>query len=407
MLTRTRQLGMKIEASEGVEESLTAAEFAGNRKNIDGNPYSMLRIGQYMRDLTQASLTQLEGIPGDRLLVQKWTEEPVGGGAAVAAPWHAPLQGCGFSKTQLKAITVSVPLGTFRIGDVFGNNATQGSATATGIFIYRQTIGGNVKFVYLPVTGTFANADELTNYTRTGSGFVSGSPANAGYRFKFLSETDSAVPVSLTIEERVGGQRWTAIGARGNVEVGFKRNEPLLFTFEFNGCPVFDTNGITPRTGALITGITAHTTKPATARGLTLGLYDGATSYTPVLTETVMKAGNVLSPRPTAGPSLASSGYLATRISDRKPVLSIDPEHVPSGTWDWAGRFVAGTPFESESRIGSATDANGLIVLYAPRAQLTGDLQFNNRDGIQTIPNEAMLAGSNDDEFYLDHIFLS
>jgi hypothetical protein len=409
MLVRAGQLGAKVEATEGVEETLAAADFAGNTVSDDENPLNSAKYSQYERNLRYASLSKGQNLPGSRLISFKFSQEAVGGAAATAAPWHKWVRGCGFSVAGLKKLPVSTVTGTWRVGDIFGNNAVQGSATATGRFVYRQTLAGTVTFAYLPLTGTIDDTMTLTNYSRTG-GAVSdlADPSDGGFAFAFQTETDAAVPPSLTVEERLGGLRFSGIGCRGMGGLIIERDKPLLMPFEFQGAQVFDpSDPDSLRTGSALTGVPQHLVQPSVAKGITLNFYEGSTTYSPVLIKMEIKFGNVLAPRPTVGASLANSGYLGVRISDRKPTANVDPEFVAPGTFNYVKKFVSGTTFEMESRIGDALNANGLVIAHAPRMQLTGDLQFGNRDGLATIANEAMLAGSADDELYLYHVYLA
>lgn len=402
-LNRSAQLGNKVEATEGVEETLTGTEFGGNRKETK----STNKIDRYDRDLERVSLTPLDPLPGSRQGGHSWTAELVGGGIATAAPWHPDVQGMGFIKTQHKAFATGVitNAASFRVGNIIGDNATQGSATKTGIFV----CFANGKIVYVPVTGTFANTDTMYEYDSVsqGSTTLTGAIANAGYRLSVLTETDSSKPASLTVERRVNGQRHTAIGSRGRGSITIKRNEPILIQAEYLGAPVLDlTDPLNPkpRSGSVVTGVPDFLVKPKVAKGITLNIYQGSTSYAPVLTEAVFKIENTLAPRPSIGTSLAESGYLATRITQRRISMQIDPENVPV-SFDFGGCFFGGTPFELEGRIGDPTDANGLVIVHAPRGVLQGDLDFGDRDGVQTVPVDALLCGSNDDEFYLYHVF--
>lgn len=399
---RTRQAGIKIEAAEGVEESLTGTEFGGNRKSIQ----EALYVANYERELIQVSMSQLPNLKGERYIKNKWEEELVGGGIATAAPWHATLQAMGFSKTQLKKFSFTEASGHagWRIGQTFGNNATQGSATKTGIFV---CIVGSI-LVYLPVTGTFVNTDSLFNYGGVSQQnlVISSAITNGGYMFAPISESDSASPASVTTEIRHLTERYTGIGCRGQGGLSIKRSQPLLINCEFMGAYVPDTDGYSPRTASAVTGVPGFSVAPSMCLGVPLTFRTGTTDFNPVLTELSIDFGNTLANRPTIGASLANSGFLATRITDRKPKVKVDPEYViPSGGFNFAKKFLAGETFEILTQVGDSTNGNGLVIVRAPTAQLIGDLTFGDRDKIKITSADAMLTGSADDELVIYHVF--
>ncbi len=404
-LTRSRQLGLKIESAEGTEETLTATEFGGNRKEIKKGIY----VANYKRELVRVSLSQLRSLKGEKYIKFNWTEECVGGGAATAAPWHATLKGLGWAQTQLKAAacgSVTVSGGgasTFHIGQSIGNHATQGSATKTGIFVSIE----NGKLVYVPVTGTFASSDQIFNYGSAAQSNVtlSGAPANAGYRFLPVTETDAAAPPTVTIEVRDTGLRWTGIGCRGMGGFTMNRGEPLLFNAEYQGACVFDTDGYTPRSASAMTGIADFLVDPSLVLGIPLTFRIGETDYSPVMTKLDVKFGNKLALRATIGTSLANSGFLATRITGREIMAGIDPEFVAPGTFNFPKKFVYGDAFEIYAAIGQATNGNGKVFIHGPSAQCQGDLEFGDRDGIDTLSTDALLTGSADDELGIYHVF--
>ncbi len=398
MLKRTAQIGIKVEASEGVEETLVAADYSGNRKDTS----SGVEVNTYARGIEKASLTELAELKGQRTGKVSITDEVVGGGAATAAPFHTTLRALGFTPTQVKSVAAGAPSGgTFRCGQVVGNHATQGSATKTGIFI-KYT---NSKIYYVPTVGTFANAETMYNYASPQvSSLLGGTPANAGFRFKPISETDSVLPDSVTVERRVGGQRHTRIGARGTGGISIKLGEPLLIRAEFQGCPVFDTNGKTPRAGAVVTSVPAVGASPKVAKGTALVLRQGATDYRPVMTALDIAINNTLAPRPTINDDdTAGSGYKPTRISGREITASIDPEHVLPAAFDFDGFAVSDDVFEIYHELGLPADTNGMFITHGPAVQITQHAE-GERDGVITRPVPVKFTGFDDDEIVFYHL---
>jgi hypothetical protein len=85
------------------------------------------------------------------------------------------------SKEYQMKLAVAAPSGAFTIGEVVGNNAVQGSATALGVLKEIQGTAGNTVFILDSIQGTaiFADADTVTGYTSTETAVVD-SVADAG-----------------------------------------------------------------------------------------------------------------------------------------------------------------------------------------------------------------------------------
>lgn len=396
VLRRTGQIGLKIETTEGTEEVLVDADFAGNRKE------SSHKYGpeSYERALERGgTLSKLGVLKGHRLMTYTWQEEMAGGGANVEAPWHRTLQGMGFGMVQLKACTTgAVTNGPFVTGNLIGNAATQGAATKTGIVIGVF----NGKLVYRPLTGTFAASDVIYGYNQSPqpSTTLSGAPANAGYHFRPLSESAAAFPPSLTIQRRIGGERHTAVACRGRGSITLRRNEPPLINAEFMGCPVVDSNG-RPLSGAAVNAPTVGV-PPLTAKGLPTVF--GA--YTPVFTELEVSIDNTMAPRDTiTNADFASSGYVGVRIGDRVINASINPEYAVDNTFDLVARSLSGSEFRFEVQHGAVGHGNGLLLIGGRRVQIADEFSDSDRNGIVTSDVPLQFLGDSDDEIDIAHVF--
>jgi len=400
MLNRNSQIGYKIEASEGVEESLSDSDFLSNSADNDNK----VSPNEVDRGLTRGTLTPQAMLKGGRLGEIHFAQELVGGGAAAAAPWHTGLRCSGFAAgVQLKKITVgSITNGPYKAGQVIGNNATLGSATAKGIFV--RMINATT-LVYEPTTGTFANGDVVYNYAVSqASSTQSGSPSNAGYAFRPLTENASTTPPTATVERRLGGERHTIVGARARGSLMLAVDNPAKLRTEFRGCPVFDgSNAGRPRTGsaAVITAV-GTTPKPCKGMPLKLGSY-----APPVITQLEIDLGNELTDRATmTDAELVGSGNLAPRIGNRRITAKIDPEYVVGASFGYIENLVnSGVTFEFNTEVGASSDANGVVQLYAPAAQIIGEHQPGDRGGITTVNPTLLLTGSQDDELVIWHVF--
>lgn len=397
-LDRVTQTGLKLEASEGTPETLSAADFSGNRKD-DDHTYS---VGEYERGLKKATLTVDPMVKTNRSLTIPWTEELVGVAAAIAAdtPWIRSVKGMGFVASQLKVVDISsVTNGPFKCGQRIGNNATEGSATVTGTAVVQI---GSAKLVYLPGTGAFSNGNTVYNYGQVsqGSATVGSAPSNAGQCLRPVSETASTTPPAFTAERRMGGVRHTATAARGKGSLAFRMNEVPLLSCEFMGVPDLDSNG-EPNSQALATNVPAVGTTPLPVKGMPFSVG----GFTPVLTQFEVAIENTLTMRGTiADNDVKSSGHIGCRITERKVTASIDPEMDLTGTLKAERKTVTGETFELVVQHGSASHGNGLTVVYGPAVQVTGDQSPEARDGISTTPLNLLFTGQPDQEISIFHV---
>ncbi len=415
MLNRTGICGSKVETTEGTPESLTASEFQGKFKNLS-HTYS---AGEYDRALMKPTLTKEGLLKGTRLLTISGEEELVGGGASTPAPWHTRIRGMGFqTSATLKVIGVgSRSGGEFVVGQYIGNNATPGSATKVGRVV-AVLLRSPDKIVIEPITGTFAAADTVYNYSSLtvaaspqASATLSGTLAAAGYVITPMSETASQTPPSLTMEHRLG-EIHQITGGRGKGSLSFKMNEPALLKFEFTGPAVLHaTTGRPTLDSSPITGITSVGAAPRISKGMPIYVNPGAsTQIVPVLSEFGIEINNTLANRDTiASNDVANSGYLPTRIGDREIRATMDPENDLTGNkLDLVGRTMVTQTFTTSLDYGSEQDANGRLVILGDACQLTGDHTPGDKNGIQTVSTSIMFTGTGDDnEIKLYHFFVA
>lgn len=404
ILTRQRQFGGKKEGTEGTAETLVAADFAINAKAIDA---PALGVPAYERELMRGSLSKDVALKAVRSMIAKATIELAGGAAATAAAWHDLLEACGFAKTQLKVVDIgTITDGPFVPGDIVGDNATFASATKTGILICVVDASPD-KAVYLPLTGTFAATDTMYNYaTPQVSAPVDSIPANAGWGFRLVSETAAVTPASATIEVRDGQQIFRIVGGRGKVNFNLAHNAPVLMEFEFQG-PLIAPSDTIP-TGSFMTGITAIAYTPVMGKSFPI-LFD---AFSPILTQLTISVDNTLTLRPNLNTgTIGESGYLATRITDRKINVTADPEHPAVGSKSFLNEALAGTTDRMYVQAGPLTAgaAAGTAIFIGPKLQIVEDPAMGDRDGIVIDNLSMMLAWSGlneNDELVVAHVFI-
>ncbi len=404
-LREMQQFGIKVEATEGTEESLVAADFVYGVKDVEFS----LASNEYDRSLNRGTLTMQKSLAGQRMQSLSATVEWHGGGAAAETMAGRVLRGCGFARTQLRVINIQSPSGgSFAPGDLVGNNASQGSATKLARVAYYENATQD-RLVFHPISGgDFAGGETIHNYTDAGaSAAVSGTPglANAGNGYRPVSETDSVLPDSVTCEVRVDGLKHTCIGARGDGNLRLALGEPVLVRGEFRGPPVLDT-GDTPRSGTRVTGLT-NPGSPAAVRNIPLALRVDGTDFKPVLTDFEVRFGNSLADRPTiTDDCLAESGYLATRIDGRSPRVSLTIEHEPAD-FEAISLKLTDAVFGCTARVGTPTGTSGLLVVHMPECQIVGDVSHGANGNILTDQIEIAPRGDDNDELWFWQVFLS
>ncbi|MFZ2875476.1 MAG: hypothetical protein WAZ94_13465 [Phycisphaerales bacterium] len=398
-LTRTTQIGFKLETTEGTPETLSAGDFAGNFKDDKHT----LQVGEYDRALKRGSLSEEQKIRTARMESITFTCELVGGGAATETKWQEVLRGMGFKKTQLKVMTLgSVTDGPFVCGTRIGNNATEGSATKTGTAVV-QLATSPAKLVYVPGTGAFADTDTVYSYgvSPQVSAPVDSAPSNAGYEFAPMSENSSQTPPSATLERREGGLAHTITAARGKGSLSFRMNEVPLLSAEFQGCPVLEDGN--PPAGAEVTSIPVLGGVPLACKGMPIAI----AGVTPVLTQIEISLDNTLAMRGTiANNDTQDSGYVGARITGRAVTMTLDPEKDVSGSLEVEAKTVLGTTFPVIIDHGDADHANGRTIVYGAAAQLQGDSTSDDRDGIVTNQLTAKFTGTADDEIRIYSVFV-
>lgn len=407
MLTRLSQIGIKLESNEGVEETLVAGDFVGNRKE-HGHATDQT---EYERELVRATLSPTTVLKAQRTGTVSWVEELAGGSAAGAPNWHRTLRAMGFKTVNLKFIELgSVQNPTaLKLGQTVGNNASQGSATKTGIFV-AYVAGTPARMVYMPVTGVFADTEQIFNYSSPQfSADIDSAPADAGFALTPQTETDAAIPASATVERRLGTFRNTIIGARGKGALTLRQGEPALLRAELMGAPVYDpSNPGRPRLAEDPVSPAELSTPPRISKGIPLALVSGGTEYTPILTQLEIALENTLAPRQTiANNDLAESGHMAPRITDRRYTINIDPELVLPAAFDFHTLLTTVSTVQVRCSIGTPTDANGMVAVWIPAAQRLGGAEVGDRDGRATFPGDWILTGSSDNELYVFHAFLT
>ena len=187
---------------------------------------------------------------------------------------------------------------------------------------------------------------------------------------------------SITIGCYEDGVIKTLVGARGNLKISMKANEPIIMEFEFEG----QWGGVVD--GALLAP-TYETTFPPALLGavLTVG------AYTPIISKLDIDMKNKIQLR--ENPAIAA-GYLSAIIADRDAGGKFDPEMTTVAGYDWYGKWKAGTSAALTVGPVGAVQYNKCTItapVLVPRKAGDGD-----RSGLATVDYEFQLAMSSGDD---------
>jgi len=365
LLKQLRQVGAKVEAVEGTAESLAVGDFTLGV--ID--PTAQMDVTLNERLLARGSLSNLPSVMGIRTVNFKFRVEVRGSGAIATAPaWGKFLRGCSMVESAISKITVGTITNTFK----HGSTITGGTSTATGRVI-GQYSGATTTILYIPLTGTFQNAETITsNDTPAGSASSTSGPTNnVGFEYKpgFLSVPSLTMALNSR-DPSAGGSdnmRILAKGCRGNFVLNMVDGEIVFMDFDFKGVFVSatDATNLAP---------TFETTIPSAylSAGLLLG------SFSPVFKSLTLDCGNEVALRENANDASGGASY---RVPKRKPKGTFDPESSLIAQKDWYTDWLNPNASYMETVIGANAAAGNKLKLYAPAFQIES-LGDADRSGI-------------------------
>lgn len=356
MLTRLRNIAGKIEANEGVAETLAAADaktFVYNQK-VNFNPEL------FPRNIERNKFGAQPHLVGKRPGSMPFDIELKATGVNQTTPdWVKYIRACGASSSTYKSINIgAVTSGPF----LHGETITGGTSGATGKVIIK-TANGASAILYVVLTGTFQSGEVITGGVSGATATTSSTPVNAGI---VILPITTSIP-SLSLGGYQDGVRKLLKGCRGTGRIKFKVGDPVLFSSEFMGVE----NGVSDN--AIFSGIVPEDELPPVFLDATMSIG----GYAAKISEMEIDLGVLLGMR--TDPA-QSRGILCYAVTNREPTGSFDPEMTLVATNDFFGQFFAGTLMELNAQWGP--DGNKLR-FYAPAVQYTavGD---EDRDGLMT-----------------------
>lgn len=191
---------------------------------------------------------------------------------------------------------------------------------------------------------------------------------------------------SATLAMYMDGLRAIMWGARGNVSLSVNAGGFAMLHFRFLGAD------FTIADVAMLSGVSYQTTKPP----VFLDASFSVSSYAAKIQALGIDMNNELVLR--SDPS-KQSGHFSTLITNRAPVLTIDPELVLVATENFFADLRAGTEGALSMVLGAT--AGNICTITAPKVQYT-NASPGSRNGLRTLGIDCQLnRNSGDDELSL------
>jgi len=368
MLIRKRQLAAKIEAVEGVAETLLAAD-AGILVNF--SPKASYDPQMYQRDPVRASLTKMGKLAGKRSAGIDFSIELKGSGSITVEPeWMRLIKACGFASNALKKISIgAITSGPYQHGEAI----TGQTSGATGRVVIK-TANGTTTLYFVALSGTFETGEVITGGTSGATATASTDPVSAGFEIKPISSS----VVSLTMGLFEDGIRKVLKGCRGTVKFNFKIGEPATLDFSFKGVEA----GVAD--APMLTGVSFDETVPPVLLNAVMSC-DGVSLN---IGEMEVDVANTLASKDKIDDA---KGILSFMITGRDMQGSFNPEMVPVATHDFFSKWFSNTPMVVDLAYGEA-DGNKFR-FYAPGI-IYNKVDDGDRDGIQLAQTSFDLTGS-------------
>ena len=412
-LTRTKQVGLKVNTSRGVREaSLGASDYARNVKNVTES----VNVTQTQREINKSTLTTEPHITGPGFFEASWEEELAGGsrttepGVALSlkAGGYARVESGGVSSCKMMTLgTISGGAGAaFSPGQLIGDNPTQGSATKTGRVLGYGVVSGTRQLFFEALTGTFTTSDTVYNYGATpqASAPITANPVVGGHGYRPKTDSnDSAIDYTCEIRD---GETVKIGVVKCSLEFVISHAEIPMVRVTARGPAVFQSTAKDFVQAGFVTGITLPP-KPSFVMGDVVDAFKIG-GFAPVITQMNVNLNATIPERKTIaeGGVIAyiteglKSGYASPWITQRNTTGSIDPDLPAVGTFDMYQKWNSGAVMELVAQVGQLRTAGAQAMFFrGPKVQFEGNASQSDSDGIVKLSGSLAFRGDNDDEF--------
>lgn len=388
MLTRKKQFAIVLEGEAGAAETPTDTNlvFEVEELNADFN------VEFNERNLMRTSLSKLAPVPGLKVGRHTGLAELIGSGSTTTEPPINPLLlALGTIKRTVNTVDLDVGgvTGTFRPGEKF-----TAAGGAVGRFV---ALDDATTMRYAAISGTVGAAEALT-------GAVSGATVTThatenltpvGFAYMPQDPDSSSTYTCWVLED---GNKKPIYGARGTAVIQAEAGGIGKLNFTLDGA------GTTPSAETLFAGANLPTITPATFLSASLTLHQVGSDTAADAGDAVcvqrfeLDLGNTVVRDVCAN---QADGIKTFRITERNPVIRINPEGSVESAIAYFTKYAAGTQFAFVCDIG--TTATQRFKIIAPSCTYAG-LPTGDREGILTYDAELTLRGSDsagDDEYMI------
>ncbi len=369
MLTRRRQIAVKVEAQEGVAEAVTADD----ARLLVYDPKASFDTEMFERNPARRSFSPLGKIPGKRPAGLSYRLEMRGSGSVAVLPeWAKVFGACGLEASALKSMGIGAVTG----GPFLHTEYISGGTSAAVGIVVIKTANGSPIIYFISLTGTFQSGETITGAISGATSIISSAPVNAGFCMHPVSDEIPSVTQALYED----GMRKLIKGSRGKAKLNFKSGEPVMAEFEFQGVEA----GVTDE--AMLENITHETTKPPVFLNALFSV-DGFSARIEAmeldLANTIVSRDDVNDAR----------GILSFAITSRNYQGSFNPEMVKAIEHDFHAKMFSGAEMVVDFSAGN--QAGNKFRFYIPRAQYV-KVEDEERDGLQLAKCSFTLNGSMD-----------
>ncbi|MEE9609543.1 MAG: hypothetical protein V3U03_17535 [Myxococcota bacterium] len=354
LLTRKKQFALKVESVEGTAETLAAADVVMEVEETEANYTPEMQE----RDPLRKHLSPKGSVVGIEMGEATGRTETAPGATTTTKPnVDRLLLACGLQvHTARSFLLAGAPAGTFLPGE-----RITGDAVGDGFFVRLDTL----TVTYVEIVA-FAATEVVTGSISAATATTDATPALADVGFGY--RPNSVNPDSFTAAVMADGIRKQVFGARAeaSLEVG-GTGQVGFWAFTMSGAMT------SPVDSVLFAGVTVPDDVPETFKNAAVKTDDA----TELCVDTFNLAlGNTVARRSCSN---AATGVKSYRITNRRPVISIDPEAELEATINFFGKFAGGTLFSFYAQIGST--AGKRTIVCAPRVQYQ-EMPGGDREGI-------------------------
>lgn len=378
-LTRIGQFAIKQQADATTPATIAASDVVFEREQ-DGAGSRYIRE-MNARNPQRATLVKRRAIPG-RGSVEHVGRIEVKPSVDKTTPPELErlLLASGLTKlTVKKLVTAGAATGTF----IPGEEITDGG-TKLGIFL---SLAGTT-LIYAVKSGSDFAADETLTGSLSGAEVDTHATTPTVTAIGFGYAPVTTEPLPFTAYGWRDGTRYRAVCGMANCVLEAAGAGELVYAnMTFTGVP----EGVPDDTNEFASGLAITSQVPQIFAGGVVSI-DGASVCVDSLN---FDLGNNVVQRRCAS---ATYGVLGYRISDRNPIIRIDPEALPEGTMDFFTKYDTAEVFGYVAKWGATSKR---CMIASPQVVIDQPIESGDREGIETYPIALKPVETDDYEYVI------